>query len=71
MVADVKEKLDKWRYSRAYSKVFISIIVFFSCIHIFSFFFIMQRFYDRNLGQNKLKKLPQDIFSNYTKLKAL
>ena len=70
MVADVKEKLDKWRYSRAYSKVFISIIVFF-LVYIFLIFFIMQRFYDRNLGQNKLKKLPQDIFNNYTKLKAL
>ena len=70
MVADVKEKLDKWRYSRAYSKVFISIIIIF-LVYIFLIFFIMQRFYDRNLGQNKLKKLPQDIFSNYTKLKAL
>ena len=70
MVADVKEKLDKWRYSRAYSKVFISIIIFF-LVYIFLIFLIMQRFYDRNLGQNKLKKLPQDIFSNYTKLKAL
>ena len=70
MVADVKEKLDKWRYSRACSKVFICIIIFF-LVYIFLIFFIMQRFFDRNLGQNKLKKLPQDIFSNYTKLKAL
>ena len=31
----------------------------------------MQRYFDRDLGQNKLKKLPKGIFSNYTKLKAL
>ena len=69
MVTDVKEKLDKWRYSRAWTEDFICIIIIFFT-HILNIF-IMQRYFDRNLGQNKLKKLPKGIFSNYSKLKAL